>query len=46
MAWCCKITKPCFLRDSALETIGLSDVDYMRIKKRLSEHIMKRRKIS
>jgi TIM-barrel protein len=45
MAWCCKITKPCFLRDSALESIGLSDVEYMRIKKRLSEHIMKRRKL-
>jgi TIM-barrel protein len=45
MTWCCKITKPCFLRDSALETIGLSDVEYMRIKKRLSEHIMKLRVI-
>ncbi len=42
MTWCCKITKPCFLRDSALESSGLSDVEYMRIKKRLSEHIMKR----
>lgn len=46
MAWCCKITKPCFLRDSALETIGLSDVEYMRIKKKLSEHILKHRKIT
>ncbi len=44
MTWCCKITKPCFLRDSALEASGLSDVEYMQIKKRLSEHIMKRRK--
>ncbi|MCZ7399084.1 MAG: methanogenesis marker 9 domain-containing protein [Candidatus Methanoperedens sp.] len=42
MTWCCKITKPCFLRDGALEATGLSDVEYMRIKKRLSEHIMKR----
>ncbi len=40
MTWCCKITKPCFLRDAALESIGLSDVEYMRIKKRLSEIIL------
>lgn len=45
MTWCCKITKPCFLRDGALESSGLSDVEYMRIKKRLSEHILKHRKI-
>ncbi len=42
MAWCCKITKPCFLRNGALSAIDLPDVEYMRIKKRLSEHIMKR----
>ena len=46
MTWCCKITKPCFLRDSALTKSGLSDVEYMRIKKRLSEHIMKKRNIN
>ncbi len=44
MTWCCKITKPCFLRDSALTSTRLSDVEYMRIKKRLSEHILERRK--
>lgn len=44
MAWCCKITKPCFLRDSALTQTGLSDVEYMKLKKKLSEHIMKKRK--
>lgn len=44
MTWCCKITKPCFLRDGALESSGLSDVEYMRIKKRLSEYILKHRK--
>ncbi len=44
MAWCCKITKPCFLRDSALTQTGLSDVEYMRIKKGLSEYIMKKRR--
>jgi TIM-barrel protein len=46
MTWCCKITKPCFLRDSALESIKLPDVEYMRIKKRLSEYILKHRKIT
>jgi len=46
MTWCCKITKSCFLRDSALESIGLSDVEYMRIKKRLSEYILKHKKIN
>ncbi len=44
MTWCCKITKPCFLRDSALTSSRLSDVEYMQIKKRLSEHILKQRK--
>jgi len=44
MTWCCKITKPCFLRDGALEASGLSDLDYMRIKKKLSEYILKQRK--
>ncbi|MFZ3060649.1 MAG: methanogenesis marker 9 domain-containing protein [Candidatus Methanoperedens sp.] len=44
MTWCCKITKPCFLRDGALTAIDLSDVEYMRIKKRLSEYILKHRK--
>ncbi|NJD76689.1 MAG: methanogenesis marker 9 domain-containing protein [Candidatus Methanoperedens sp.] len=44
MTWCCKITKPCYLRDGALESSGLSDVEYMRIKKRLSEYIRKHMK--
>ncbi len=44
MTWCCKITKPCFLRDYVLESIELSDVEYTKIKKRLSEYILKHRK--
>lgn len=44
MTWCCKITKPCYLRDGALANIGLSDVEYMQIKKRLSEYILQHRK--
>lgn len=43
MTWCCKITKPCFLRDSTLTATRLSDVEYMQLKKRLSEFIMKKR---
>jgi TIM-barrel protein len=46
MTWCCKITKPCFLRDSVLTSTGVSDVEFMRIKKRLSEFILKQRKDS
>jgi TIM-barrel protein len=44
MTWCCKITKPCFLRDGVLEVVGLSDVEFMQIKKRMSEEILARRK--
>jgi putative methanogenesis marker domain 9 len=44
MAWCCKITKPCFLRDGVLEVVGLSDVDFMRLKKQMSEEILAHRK--
>ena len=44
MAWCCKITKPCFLRDNVLERTKLSDVEYTNVKKKLSEHILKHRK--
>jgi TIM-barrel protein len=29
LAWCCKISKPCFLRDGVLETLGVSDADYI-----------------
>lgn len=45
MAWCCKITKPCFLRDGVLEVVDLSDVEFMELKKRMSEEILARRKI-
>ncbi len=44
MAWCCKITKSCFLRDRVLAQTGLSDVEYMQLKKKMSEYIMKKRK--
>jgi putative methanogenesis marker domain 9 len=37
MVWCCKITRPCPWRDSCLQDLGFSDVDYMRLKKQLAE---------
>ena len=40
LVWCCKISKPCFLRDGVLETLGLSDTEYMRLKKELGEYII------
>ncbi|NOR60559.1 MAG: methanogenesis marker 9 domain-containing protein, partial [Methanosarcinales archaeon] len=39
-----KITKPCFLRDGVLEVVGLSDIDFMRLKKQMSEEILAHRK--
>ena len=42
LIWCCKLTKPCFLRNAVLDQIGLSRVEYMKLKKRLSEAILER----
>jgi TIM-barrel protein len=44
MAWCCKITKPCFLRDGVLEVVELSDVKFMQLKKWMAQEILARRK--
>jgi len=44
MAWCCKISKPCFLRDGVLEVVGVSDMEFMQIKKRMSQEILSHRK--
>lgn len=40
LAWCCKISKPCYLRDGVLETLGLSDPEYMNLKKELADYIL------
>jgi TIM-barrel protein len=37
MVWCCKITRPCPWRDSSLQDLGFSDVEYMQLKKQLAE---------
>jgi len=44
LVWCCKISKPCFLRDGVLDTLGLSDADYMNLKKELADHVLKNAK--
>jgi len=41
LAWCCKITKPCFMRDAVLDSQGISPDEYMRLKKKLAEDLLK-----
>lgn len=41
LVWCCKITKPCCLRDAALARIKLSKKDYMAWKKKLAEALFR-----
>ncbi|MEA1984718.1 MAG: methanogenesis marker 9 domain-containing protein [Euryarchaeota archaeon] len=40
LVWCCKITKPCFLRDGVLDTIELTPAGYMQLKKDLATYIL------
>ncbi|WP_292388352.1 methanogenesis marker 9 domain-containing protein [Methanosarcina sp. UBA5] len=40
LVWCCKITKPCWIRDGVLNTIELSDAEYMKLKKQLANYIL------
>ncbi|MCD4703112.1 MAG: methanogenesis marker 9 domain-containing protein [Methanosarcinaceae archaeon] len=40
LVWCCKITKPCYLRDGVLDMIELSPSDYMQLKKDLATYIL------
>ncbi|MFA0822455.1 MAG: methanogenesis marker 9 domain-containing protein [Methanomethylovorans sp.] len=46
LVWCCKITKMCPLRDGVLETIGLSDAEYMKLKKELADYILDHPKVT
>jgi tRNA-dihydrouridine synthase B len=41
LVWCCKITKPCYLRDAALGRIGLSGKEYMELKRKLAKELLK-----
>jgi TIM-barrel protein len=40
MVWCCKITRPCPWRDSSMQDLGFSDVEYMQLKKQLAERFL------
>ncbi|QYZ78656.1 methanogenesis marker 9 domain-containing protein [Methanofollis formosanus] len=42
MAWCCKSSSPCMLRGIATKAAGISDQEYMRLKRRLADEIMER----
>lgn len=41
MVWCCKFNKPCYLRDDSMEENKLDYKEYTRLKKQLSEEIIK-----
>ena len=41
LVWCCKASKPCYLREAALRRAGLSDRDYMNLKRKLAEQLLK-----
>ncbi|WP_440952352.1 methanogenesis marker 9 domain-containing protein [Methanococcoides sp. FTZ1] len=40
LVWCCKISKPCYLRDGVLDLLDLSAADYMKLKKDLATYIL------
>ena len=42
LAWCCKASSPCLLRDATLEQMGISKKEYMQKKRELSRAIMDR----
>ncbi|MBN1324219.1 MAG: methanogenesis marker 9 domain-containing protein [Methanotrichaceae archaeon] len=41
LVWCCKITKPCFMRDAVLHRLGLSERDYMELKRKLAIDLLR-----
>ncbi|MCQ8902862.1 MAG: methanogenesis marker 9 domain-containing protein [Methanothrix sp.] len=41
LIWCCKITKPCYLRDVALRRAGLTPKEYMILKRRVAEGLLR-----
>ncbi|MGP8321690.1 MAG: methanogenesis marker 9 domain-containing protein [Methanosarcinaceae archaeon] len=45
LVWCCKLSKPCFLRDGVMDMIGLSGAEYMRLKKNLATYILENAKV-
>lgn len=43
LIWCCKVSKPCFMRDAALRSINLSGRDYMDLKRKVAEELLRSR---
>ncbi|MCD1295647.1 methanogenesis marker 9 domain-containing protein [Methanocella sp. CWC-04] len=41
MIWCCKFNKPCYLRDDSMEGNRMDSKEYVALKKKLSEEIIK-----
>jgi putative methanogenesis marker domain 9 len=42
LVWCCKISKLCYLRDAAMSRMGLSAKEYMELKKKLAEDLLRK----
>jgi len=42
LSWCCKDSSPCMFRDLTLRQMRLSNPDYMRLKRKLADTLMKR----
>ena len=40
MVWCCKLSKPCPLRDRVMQSIGMDDNEYLTLKKQLSKRLV------
>jgi tRNA-dihydrouridine synthase B len=40
LSWCCKDSSPCVFRDMTIRQAGLSNKEYMRLKRQLSERII------
>ncbi|HVP94069.1 MAG TPA: methanogenesis marker 9 domain-containing protein [Methanoregulaceae archaeon] len=40
LSWCCKDSSPCIFRDMTLGQAGLSNKEYMRLKRELSEKVL------
>ena len=41
LVWCCKITKPCYLRDNSMGKLNLSGKEYMELKRKLATELLK-----
>jgi len=41
LVWCCKFNKPCYLREGSMEEKSLAMKEYVHLKKRLAEEIIK-----